>query len=332
MLPRKQGVVWDPEVLSFFSFLFFFSLKFRLLYQEDKKLKDLVGKQKGDIKWNKVSEGMGNLRCRKQCRERWYNHVDSSILKDPWTEAEYRIILETKHENVDPKNVYKEIVSSLNVGQPKLRTHFAVKTLWRSSMKKKIHGYLLGDVKRTNTELPQNDGENKSDPDTYYDNLFKRLKLEEHVDIMLRLLTKGASRKSLYTSLDDISNNTVVVEPALSATRNVDASLLDEAIVVDESDAHSPSAERIPDTGEGSVLSFQFVVHYSFFSVDYPCIASDVPEISSALRSNETVSSDKSMPTITDPASGRLRLSVSKQQPVVWTEKEVSEVIVVVMI
>lgn len=54
---------------------------------EDVKLKRLIDEH-GTCSWTKVGESFSE-RTGKQCRERWYNHLDPSVKKGDWT-AEVR--------------------------------------------------------------------------------------------------------------------------------------------------------------------------------------------------------------------------------------------------
>ncbi len=60
--------------------------------EEDDVLCQLV-KQQGPKNWSSIATHL-NGRIGKQCRERWYNHLDPAIRKDPWTPEEDRIICE----------------------------------------------------------------------------------------------------------------------------------------------------------------------------------------------------------------------------------------------
>lgn len=77
----------------------FFRSSYLTLLQEDRAIKELVEKF-GIKKWTIVAQKMEESyelqgRSGKQCRERWHNHLDPNINKQPWTETEERIIFES---------------------------------------------------------------------------------------------------------------------------------------------------------------------------------------------------------------------------------------------
>lgn len=51
--------------------------------EQDEKLKELVSQH--GMGWTKIGEVFGE-RNGKQCRERWYNHLDPAVNKGEWTE------------------------------------------------------------------------------------------------------------------------------------------------------------------------------------------------------------------------------------------------------
>lgn len=50
--------------------------------EQDEKLKELVAQY--GMGWTKIGEVFGE-RNGKQCRERWYNHLDPAVNKGEWT-------------------------------------------------------------------------------------------------------------------------------------------------------------------------------------------------------------------------------------------------------
>ena len=60
--------------------------------EEDAKVVQLVNEY-GPKKWSLIAANLPG-RIGKQCRERWHNHLNPHIRKDPWSEQEDRTILE----------------------------------------------------------------------------------------------------------------------------------------------------------------------------------------------------------------------------------------------
>ena len=76
---------------------------------EDKTMKQLVNKY-GISNWALIARKMGNSRNGKQCRERWYNHLNPSLKKNNWTLEEENILF-SKHMQFG--NKWAEIASYL---------------------------------------------------------------------------------------------------------------------------------------------------------------------------------------------------------------------------
>ena len=51
----------------------------------------------GNVKWSFIAQQLKG-RIGKQCRERWFNHLDPTIIKTPWTIDEDRIMFESQQK------------------------------------------------------------------------------------------------------------------------------------------------------------------------------------------------------------------------------------------
>ncbi|CAM4758823.1 unnamed protein product [Rotaria magnacalcarata] len=96
--------------------------------EEDRKVIELV-RDYGARQWSLIAKELKG-RVGKQCRERWHNHLNPAINKNPWTSDE-NLLLFILHQHFG--NKWAEIAKYFNG-----RSDNSIKNHWNSSMKKKF--------------------------------------------------------------------------------------------------------------------------------------------------------------------------------------------------
>ena len=98
--------------------------------EEDMKLIELVNKF-GPEKWSNISSYLPG-RLGKQCRERWYNHLDPEVRKTGWSKEEEWVLFLLHRKYGNSWSTFSEKIPG--------RTDNTIKNHWNSIMKKNIVG------------------------------------------------------------------------------------------------------------------------------------------------------------------------------------------------
>ena len=99
---------------------------------EDCRLVELI-QQYGVRRWSFLATQHHTGRLGKQCRERWYNHLDPVINKGPWTRAEDDAVM-AAYEEMGSK--WARIAKAVGNG----RTDNAIKNRWNSMLRRVVKG------------------------------------------------------------------------------------------------------------------------------------------------------------------------------------------------
>uniref|UniRef100_A0A0E0FIY6 Uncharacterized protein n=1 Tax=Oryza nivara TaxID=4536 RepID=A0A0E0FIY6_ORYNI len=115
--------------------------------EEDEIIVQMVNKL-GPKKWSTIAQALPG-RIGKQCRERWYNHLNPGINKEAWTQEEEITLI---HAHRMYGNKWAELTKFLPG-----RTDNSIKNHWNSSVKKKVNSYMSSGLLTQVSCLPLNE-------------------------------------------------------------------------------------------------------------------------------------------------------------------------------
>mmetsp|Transcript_3218 Transcript_3218/g.12292 ORF Transcript_3218/g.12292 Transcript_3218/m.12292 type:complete len:562 (-) Transcript_3218:290-1975(-) len=130
--------------------------------EEDQKIIELV-KKHGCENWSLIANNLDG-RIGKQCRERYFNQLDPSIKKTPWTEEEKRILMDSQAKM---GNKWAEI-SKILVGRPNNQCKNMYHSIMakRRKANKKSNGKTKSSTKSTNRKARDISDDDEDDYDT----------------------------------------------------------------------------------------------------------------------------------------------------------------------
>ena len=122
--------------------------------KEDETLLTVV-KKYGAQNWTYLSQFIP-LRVGKQCRERYYNHLDPNVRREPWSSEEDELII--KYHDMYG-NKWTDISKAINNGRPPN----SIKNRWNSTLKRRLMNAASSSDVAEDTPQGRNTSDNDED-------------------------------------------------------------------------------------------------------------------------------------------------------------------------
>ena len=234
--------------------------------EEDMKLIELV-KKFGPEKWSNISSYLPG-RLGKQCRERWYNHLNPEVRKTGWSKEEEWMLFLLHRKYGNSWSIFSEKIPG--------RTDNTIKNHWNSIMKKNIVGInnqyqemIKGKTKEEIEEIEKNIIDKCSqtiykDYNEYYQEklkAFPMMKLSKHAkkekenknNLNINENDNNKNNDTKNNSLDNIINNIDIKTPTKSKKKifeNIKINARRSSLTKSKSKSKSKNKNKINEKNE----------------------------------------------------------------------------------